>query len=245
MKTAGRVAVLVFCLHAGLSAAADRSIGVFVALADNASQGIVPVPAAIGNGDDPERNLYWGTAEGLQGVLDKSRAWRLTGKNDAPEGTDILRIRTYRHVESGAVLTAMAYRGTAIQRCLQDFERAIQTGSFDLVAFIGHNGLMDFALPAPAPPAEPKKAPDCVVLCCKSEAYFTERIQKAGGRPVLLTTQFMYPGAFILLAAAEGWLKGATPAEIRERAGVAYARNQKLSKKAGMGVFAEIEERAP
>lgn len=46
------------------SLAADKTIGVFVALADNASQGIVPVPAAIGNGDDPERNLYWGTAGG-------------------------------------------------------------------------------------------------------------------------------------------------------------------------------------
>jgi len=64
---------MVICLHAGLSRAADKTIGVFVALADNANQGIVPVPAAIGNGDDPERNLYWGTAEGLMGVFDKSK----------------------------------------------------------------------------------------------------------------------------------------------------------------------------
>ncbi|EDY21883.1 hypothetical protein CfE428DRAFT_0008 [Chthoniobacter flavus Ellin428] len=35
-------------------------IHVFVALADNATQGIVPVPAKIGNGDDAEHNLYWG-----------------------------------------------------------------------------------------------------------------------------------------------------------------------------------------
>ncbi len=41
---------------------AVRTIHVFVALADNQNQGIVPVPAALGNGEDPERNLYWGSA---------------------------------------------------------------------------------------------------------------------------------------------------------------------------------------
>jgi hypothetical protein len=217
---------------------------VFVALADNASQGIVPVPAAIGNGDDPEQNLYWGTAEGLRGVFDKSKGWRLTGRNDNPAEPDILRTRTYRHGNTGGVLSARAYRGTAIKRCIQDFEAAIQRRSFDMVVFIGHNGLMDFSLPVPARPAGQTNAPDCVVLCCKSESYFRSRIESAGGRPILLTTQLMYPGAFILHAAVEGWLNGATLAGIRERAGEAYAANQKLSKKAGLGVFAKIVERA-
>ena len=85
---------------------------------------------------------------------------------------------------------------------------------------------------------------DCVVLCCKSEHYFRSRIESAGGRPVVLTTQFMYPGSFILQAVAEGWLNGATMAALRARAGEAYAINQKLSRKAGLGVFAKIEEPA-
>ena len=111
-----------------------------------------------------------------------------------------------------------------------------------MVVFIGHNGLMDFDLPAPSRPAGKPNATDCVVLCCRSESFFRPRIENAGGRPVLLTTQFMYPGSFILHAALEGWLNGATIAGIRERAGEAYATNQKLSKKAGLGVFAKIEE---
>lgn len=45
-------------------------------------------------------------------------------------------------------------------------------------------------------------------------------------------------------ASAEGWLKGETPAQIRERAGEAYAANQKLSKKAATGVFAKLAEPA-
>lgn len=227
---------------AACSLAADRTIGVFVALADNATQGIVPVPAAIGNGDDPDRNLYWGSAEGLKGVFDKSKEWRLTEKSDNTQGGDILRTRTYRHVRTGAMLTAKAYRGAAIKRCIQDFEAAIQHRRFNMVVFIGHNGLMDFSLPVPPSPARQTNVVDCVVLCCKSEAYFKARIEGLGGRPVLLTTQFMYPGSFILHAVAEGWLGDATPAELRERAGQAYAANQRLSGKAGLGVFARIEE---
>ena len=223
--------VLALCLRVSSSPAADKTIGVFVALADNANQGIVPVPAAIGNGDDPERNLYWGTAEGLKGVFDKSKEWRLTEKNDTPADKDVLRSRTYRHGKFEAVLTARAYRGAAIKRCIQDFEQAIQTDAFDMVVFIGHNALMDFDLPAPETPGKRTNVVDCVVLCCKSEPYFRRRIEGAGGRPILLTTQLMYPGAFILHAVAGIWLNGATLEAIRESAGAAYAANQKLSKK--------------
>jgi hypothetical protein len=51
-----------FVLLVGLSCAAAqpkiRVVHVFVALADNAHQGIVPVPARLGNGDDAAANLY-------------------------------------------------------------------------------------------------------------------------------------------------------------------------------------------
>jgi hypothetical protein len=239
-QAAALLAVWVF-FHAGVALAA-RTIGVFVALADNASQGIVPVPAAIGNGDDPEQNLYWGTGEGLKGVFDKSREWRLTEKSDAPDGVHVLRSRTYRHAGTGATLSAKAYRGTSIKRCIQDAERAIQNGEFDMVVFIGHNGLMDCDLPAPAKPAGKTHIVDAIFLCCKSEPYFRQRIESAGGRPVLLTTQLMYPGAFILHAAADAWLRDAALATIRERAGAAYAKNQNVSTKAGTGVFARLEK---
>ncbi len=229
-------------LHASLALCAEnKTIGVFVALADNKSQGIVPVPEAIGNGNDPEKNLYWGTAEGLRGHFDRSRKWKLIEKNDTPDG-DVLRTRTYRHADTGAVLYAHAYRGTAIRKCIQDFESAVQVGSYDLVVFIGHNGLMDFDLPKPEKSSKQAKTPDCIVLCCKSEQFFKARLIDAGGRPVLLTTQLMYPGAFILDAAADNWLAGSKPAKIKESAGAAYAENQKLSKKAGLGVFADLKD---
>lgn len=222
--------------------AAERTIGVFVALADNQAQGIVPVPAAIGNGDDSERNLYWGTAEGLKGHFDQSKGWKLTAKTDTPADADILRTRTYRNAKGTVVLQAFAYRGGAIKRCIQDFETAVRRGSYDLVVFVGHNGLMDFELPLPARPGKQGKRPDCVVLCCKSEAYFKARLVAAGGRPILLTTQLMYPGSFILSAVAERWAGDGTLADIRAAAGAVYAANQKLSQKAALGVFADLKE---
>ena len=240
MRLPMSVALVMLCLCASSALAADRTIGVFVALADNKSQGIVPVPAAIGNGDDPERNLYWGTAEGLKECFDRSKQWKLIEKDDSPNNADVLRTRTYRHRYANAVLHAHAYRGLAIKKCLQDFESAVQLGSYDMVVFIGHNGLMDFELPTPTKSAKQAKVPDCILLCCKSEQYFKARLAEAGGRPILLTTQLMYPGAFILDAVMDSWLTGSRLSVIRESAGVAYAKNQKLSRQGGLSVFAEL-----
>src|SRR5512143_1123153 len=56
-----------------------RVIHVVVALCDNVHQGIVPVPARIGNGDDPGNNLYWGAAFGVRTFFSKSTDWKMTG----------------------------------------------------------------------------------------------------------------------------------------------------------------------
>ena len=46
---------------------------VVVALCDNESQGIVPVPARLGDGDSPQSNLYWGAMYGVRGWFLPSR----------------------------------------------------------------------------------------------------------------------------------------------------------------------------
>lgn len=257
--------LLMLPLIASASALArEKTIGVFVALADNKSQGIVPVPAAIGDGDDPDHNLYWGASEGLKGHFAHSANWRLVSRSEikpadksdtafsATLTTDVLSVRVYHHARKDATLTAFAYRGRAIKRCLQDFESAIQRGDYDLVFYVGHNGLMDFDLPEAkrednagskgATRASQSPKCDCAVLCCKSESYFKARVESAGGHPVALTTQFMYPGSFLVDAITERWLQGAPPSALRESAGAAYARNQKISEKAARGVFAKLEE---
>lgn len=219
---------------------AGEGIAVFVVLCDNENQGIAPVPAKIGKGDDPDHNLYWGCSDGLPKVFGKSKMW----KSQSPEETkDAAIIRTYKaqHIRSGTVLTAFAYRGDEMKRCLEEFEKAVASGHYKLVAFIGHNGLMDTQVAEP-PRKSKGNSTDAMVLCCKSQSYFIPRLEKMEARPLLLTRQNMYPGAFILHDALEKYLGGKDLAEIRQAAAKAYAGNQKISVKAATGIFADLSE---
>jgi hypothetical protein len=229
-------------LPAGIILPRDKTIGVFVALADPKHTGIEALPESIGNGDNAETNLYWGNDEGLKGVFDRSRKWKLVDRNETPQSDVVLSRRAYRRVGANLVMVAMAYRGAAMKRCIQDFEGAVAHGTFDMVVFIGHDGLMDFQLPMPERAADQGKMPDCVALCCLSEDYMKTRLLAAGGRPVLLTTQRMYPGAFVLEAVIDTWIAGKGLSDMRESAGTAYSMNQKISKRAATGVFADLNK---
>src|SRR5215471_3154983 len=80
--------VLGFAAIIGLQAlhaqSSPRTVHVFVALADNVNQGIVPVPAKLGKGDDPEHNLYWGAAAGVKTFFARSAEWQLISKQPRP-----------------------------------------------------------------------------------------------------------------------------------------------------------------
>jgi len=230
--------------------APPKIIHVFVALCDNASQGIVKVPAAIGNGDDAAGNLYWGCADGAKTVFSGSHNWVRLRVEEKPAPA-VLERAVFEHRTRRAYLVADAYRGREIRQALTDFLQAAAGGPVtsvpagsrslragggaDLVAYIGHNGLMDFKLPAiPAGPASGKSV---IVLCCRSHEYFYRRLRQSGATPLLTTTQFMYPGAFILHDVLEGWLAGKPAAELRQHAASAYAANQKIGERAAAGVF--------
>ena len=49
-----------------------KTIHVHVASCDNKYQGIVPVPSKIGNGQDPNNNLYWGCGYGIRTYFKKA-----------------------------------------------------------------------------------------------------------------------------------------------------------------------------
>lgn len=218
---------------------AERKVRVFIALCDNKTQGILPVGEKIGNGDDPDANLYWGCADGFGSYFKRSKNWKIVAaKSDLSQA--VLRKLSLQHATSDISVIAEAYRGSQIRACIEDFESAAASGEYDLVAFIGHNGLMDFNLPEPEP--RENRRTDAIVLCCMSDSYFSRRLRKLGCRPILTTRQLMYPGSFILSDVIEAWKSNASLAEIRRAAGKAYARNQKISVKAGSGIFASLEE---
>lgn len=219
-------------------AAAPKKVAVFVALCDNASQGILPVPAKIGDGDKPAENLYWGCDDGIASCFRRSKSWKLQRK-EVPEDKRILERLVFINESSDIELTAEAWKGSEIRACLSAFELALVSGKQDLCAYLGHNVLMDAMVNGPIDPPVTKAAKPCdaIVLCCMSESYFKERLTKLGAKPVLLTTQYMYPGSFILRDCLPLWAKGKPHPELRTVAGAAYARNQKISQKAATGVF--------
>jgi hypothetical protein len=232
MKT---LTALILLGSALLADAAPKQVRVFVALCDNKTQGIVPVGQKIGNGDDPDANLYWGCSDGLGAYFPKSGRWKVV-KSEKDLTPTILRRLHLSHAQGDMELIAEAYRGADMQQCVKDFEIAAASGNFDLVAFIGHNGLMDFKLPPP--PAVEGNKTEVVVLCCLSEKYFGDRLRLLGCRPVLMTQQLMYPGSFLLHAAIESSRKGGTAKDFRAAAAASYAKNQKISVRAALGVFA-------
>ncbi len=220
-----------------------RVVHVLVALCDNENQGIVPVPAHLGNGEDPARNLYWGAAFGVKTFFSKSKNWQLLATIPAPSD-GILERLVFKHRTANVYLVADAYRGSRMRQTIDAFfdsasgavrenvkvnETLLQVkGGSDLVAFVGHDGLMDFKLDRTVERADADKR-DAIVLACASRNYFFEPMKKSGANPLLWTTNLMAPEAYILHDALEGWVRDESPDLIRERAAKAYAKYQKIS----------------
>ena len=96
-----------------------KTIHIFVALCDNKNQGIVKVPEKIGNGQDPENNLYWGCAYGIKTYFKRSKEWKLlkTEKSDSV----VLERVIFKHKTKNYYIIADAYDGKYIKECTKDF----------------------------------------------------------------------------------------------------------------------------
>ncbi|MGZ8947136.1 MAG: hypothetical protein ACXW1W_17155, partial [Methylococcaceae bacterium] len=67
----------------------------------------------------------------------------------------------------------------------------------------------------------------------------------AGSKPVVTTFSFMAPEAYVLEAVARGFANQASEAELRNSAGIAYAKYQRISAKAGKSVFGANSQTRP
>src|SRR5215475_3490268 len=101
--------VVVPTLAAHSQTAVPRTVHVFVALADNQHQGIIPVPAKLGNGSDPVHNLYWGAAAGVKTYFQRSPDWTLVKCTSDPR-PDVLERCLFHHRNNEVYLVADAYR---------------------------------------------------------------------------------------------------------------------------------------
>ncbi|AYL99593.1 hypothetical protein HYN43_026085 [Mucilaginibacter celer] len=221
---------------------AIRVIHVFVALCDNKYQGIVPVPAAIGNGQDPETNLYWGCDNGVRTYFKKSRDWQLIKRQKGH--TMVLERLVFKHRSKNVYLVADAWDGQAIEKTTEDYlfsssgqlkdtlhinKKIIGiNGNANLLAYIGHDGLMDFGLANKFSNAD-HKTRDCIILACISKKYFKDFIASAKATPLVWATGLMCPEAYTLHDAITGYLNNEPTEKIQQRAAQAYAKYQKCS----------------
>lgn len=233
-----------------------RVIHVVVALCDNQYQGIVPVPERIGNGDDPQQNLYWGAAFGVKSFFRKQRDWQLISETANPKSAVLDRV-VLRHKTKDVYLIADAYRGREIKKATLDFlhfsagneQEVIEVsagsqrhklsigGGADLIAYVGHDGLMDFSLPQYPTRADDRKR-DAIILACASKQYFERPLRATGAEPLLWTTNLMAPEAYVLKAAVDGWIANEDGQAVRRRAAEAYNRYQNCGIKGAMNLFA-------
>lgn len=236
------IALMVFSSLSNSLCAQAKTIHVFVALCDNQYQGIVPVPKALGNGQDPQNNLYWGAMYGMKSYFRyKAEDWIL--KTVTPSSNPKVLDRVlFKHKTEDCYLLAEAYDGQYIKACTEDFllasnqqgEVVVNTanqvlkfgGKANLLAYVGHDGLMDFSVSLNYLPLNnlPKEV---VVLACISSKYFGPELQEAQATGVVLTTGLMAPEAYTLKAVIDGWLKNETHSQLVERAAQAYNTYQK------------------
>ena len=228
-----------------------KTIHVFVALCDNQKQGIVPVSKALGNGQDPKTNLYWGALYGVKTHFKKSEDWSLLGVLDCKD-EKILERLLFKHRYTETYMLAEAYDGRHIQQATVDFlssakgaltqkviwqqQELFFGGSADMMSYIGHNGLMEFELDLDlTSPKEGKR--DAIVLACMSKPYFESYLKDSGARPLVWSTGLMSPEAYTLKWALDGWILGETDKAIRERAAQAYHHYQKCGLKAARNLL--------
>ena len=233
---------------------------VVVALCDNVNQGIVPVSTTLGNGQNPRTNLYWGAAYGVKTFfIRQSDFEQVDASWDLPPhvlDSVVFRARFNRNDSKvDLFVVAEAWDGSrmagALARFLQfsagrdgvqvkidGFESPILAGGDSaLVAFVGHNGLMDMSAPV-TPVSMPKAEPrSSIVLACASRTYFHDILAAAGSHPLLLTNGLMAPEAYTLEAAISSFAVGQGADQVREAAASAYHRYQKCGQNAARRLF--------
>lgn len=236
-----RILLLSLILPFSSFAQQPRVVHVLVALCDNLHQGIVRVPVGIGNGQNARTNLYWGAGYGVKTHFDRAAEWKRVPCDSATE-PHILDRAVWRHRDSAVHVVAEAYDGRYIGKATEDLltyasgrtARTIKAGGIslnagggaDLIAYAGHDGLLDFQLEETftGPTTNTRQT---IILACLSKRYFAEHLRATGAEPLLWTTGLMAPEAYTLKAALEGWVRREKPAAIRERAAAAYDKYQK------------------
>ncbi len=214
--------------------------------------------AKLGDGDNPETNLYWATTPGFgRWFARRGSGWRRVLKQTAADtgDADLLAVHVYRRTVSAPTawrrqgaptafevdVVIHGWRGTAIDRALAAYAAdsaggAARTlaladgstleagGAAQLVAWVGHNRLMDVDTYAWPPPAA--QAQGTIAIACHTAAYMQDVVPAATRVPLLMTRDFLFANAAPLEATVLAFVRGGTYATMRRDAAAAYGKVQ-------------------
>lgn len=232
-------------LKAKVAAGKPLVAHVIVPLCDNANQGIVKVGAALGDGQNTRTNLYWGAGYGMRTHFQRQTEWKTLSLNDPEEPHILERLVAQRSYPNGAkvILIADAYDGAYMKRSIEDYLDALcgrKSGTIttadqtipawsgaDLLAFNGHNGLMDNEIEDRDFTSGQSK--DAVVIACISHSWFESHLRRAHAYPLVTTTNLLAPEAYIMRHIIDAWAMLKSGEEIDAAAAQGNTQYQKCS----------------
>ncbi|HEY5922350.1 MAG TPA: hypothetical protein VIV11_11795 [Kofleriaceae bacterium] len=214
--------------------------------------------AKLGDGDTPGTNLYWATTPGFgKWFVRKGSGWtHVTAQTKDTGDKDVLERHVYRRTihtpaawrKRGAPktfeleLVIRAWRGSAIDRALAAYAADVSgTGDAQLVAFVGHNRLMD--LDEYKWPAAGKQVKGTIAIACHTATYMKTQVSAETRVPLLMTNDFLFSNAAPLEAAVLAFARGGGYAEIRKDAATAYAGVRKRPVARILGAFTNPADR--
>ncbi len=227
-------------------------IHIMIPLCDNGNQGIVPVPANLGNGTDTKNNLYWGAMYGFKSYFKRSE-WKLISSDKEVSDNILERVifERKRSNSSPVMIIADAYKGDRMKQLLTDYLDAIAGkkkeeyrvlnsrfsiySQADLIVFNGHNGLMDYDLERVA--TSDSVVRETAVIGCISYDYFKPHLLAGFGYPILTTSNLMAPEAYVVEGLINSWLELNSESEIRTNVGQAYHKYQKCGIRGATSLF--------
>ena len=215
--------------------------------------------AKLGDGDTPSTNLYWATTPGFgKWFVRKGSGWKhVSAETEDTGDKDVLERHRYRRTiqtpaawrKRGAPktfeleLVIRAWRGSAIDRALAAYAADVSGNGTDaqLVAFVGHNRLMD--LDEYKWPAAGKQVKGAIAIACHTATYMKKQVSAETRVPLLMTNDFLFSNAAPLEAAVLAFARGGGYAEIRREAATAYAGVRKRPVARILGAFTNPADR--
>jgi len=207
---------------------------IIVSLADNQNQGIVPIKASLGDGQDPKNNLYWGALYGAKTHFRRKENWSVTSRSSEKSAVlDAFELKHTDHPTTKIIVEAWdgAKQKFAVKAYLADLREAESPN--DLVCFVGHNALMDLVV-ANVPALKTVKAANIdrgrkgSVIACRSAPYFEPHHDSLGVESYVMTKGLMAPEAYVLEGFLAAWLNGETANKARAGAAAKYSKYQNI-----------------